>query len=482
MSQYGAYGAARQGLTYRQILGFYYPGTSWSHGRPAAVRVLRHRRHHLRRRRQPGARACGARPRRRHDATRCPTSPGVTRWRLERRRRPGPSSATCTGAWHRWRPGGRAALVGDGQFKRRRAADAVDAGRRADLPRRAALGLARAPGRPGRDTVNVLSLDDYVRGVMPAEMPASWQPEAVKAQAVAARTYATWSRDAVPARATTRSATPRPARCTAAWAPRTRAATRRSTATARPDPAPTTARRRSPSSRPAAAAGPPPAAVPYLAAKADPYDDHDGNPVHDWTVGSTPAGSSGPTRRSARCARIRVTRATATASGAAGCARSCSTAAEQTSRSPATASGAPSACARPGSPRLTPVRSRRGCRARVRVEPRVACTAGEPGALDSRLSARMTSDALDDSTRASTPDAPRHALTRRRRAQREPRRSAGRGRRTRSPPSTCWVPARASALDGAGDRGGDRGLHLHRLDGGHGRAGLDLVALGDHDA
>ena len=32
MSQYGAEGAARQGLTYRQIAEFYYPGTAWGDG------------------------------------------------------------------------------------------------------------------------------------------------------------------------------------------------------------------------------------------------------------------------------------------------------------------------------------------------------------------------------------------------------------------------------------------------------------------
>ena len=32
MSQYGAEGAARQGLTYRQIAEFYYPGTEWGTG------------------------------------------------------------------------------------------------------------------------------------------------------------------------------------------------------------------------------------------------------------------------------------------------------------------------------------------------------------------------------------------------------------------------------------------------------------------
>jgi stage II sporulation protein D len=38
--------------------------------------------------------------------------------------------------------------------------------------------------------VNVLDLDLYVRGVVPSEMPKGWAPEALKAQAVAARSYA----------------------------------------------------------------------------------------------------------------------------------------------------------------------------------------------------------------------------------------------------------------------------------------------------
>jgi stage II sporulation protein D len=37
--------------------------------------------------------------------------------------------------------------------------------------------------------INKLSLDDYLKGVVPSEMPASWNLEALKAQAVAARTY-----------------------------------------------------------------------------------------------------------------------------------------------------------------------------------------------------------------------------------------------------------------------------------------------------
>jgi SpoIID/LytB domain protein len=37
--------------------------------------------------------------------------------------------------------------------------------------------------------INIVAMDDYVKGVVPAEMPPLWPIEAVKAQAVAARTY-----------------------------------------------------------------------------------------------------------------------------------------------------------------------------------------------------------------------------------------------------------------------------------------------------
>jgi SpoIID/LytB domain protein len=43
-------------------------------------------------------------------------------------------------------------------------------------------------------TVNLLSLDRYVQGVVPREMPVSWAADAVRAQAVAARTYAAYER------------------------------------------------------------------------------------------------------------------------------------------------------------------------------------------------------------------------------------------------------------------------------------------------
>ena len=38
--------------------------------------------------------------------------------------------------------------------------------------------------------INDISLEDYIKGVVPSEMPSSWEIEALKAQAIAARSYA----------------------------------------------------------------------------------------------------------------------------------------------------------------------------------------------------------------------------------------------------------------------------------------------------
>jgi stage II sporulation protein D len=40
--------------------------------------------------------------------------------------------------------------------------------------------------------VNFVNSDDYMRGALPGEMPAHWEFEALRAQAIAARTYAAW--------------------------------------------------------------------------------------------------------------------------------------------------------------------------------------------------------------------------------------------------------------------------------------------------
>jgi len=50
------------------------------------------------------------------------------------------------------------------------------------------------PRGKGLLVVNELDLEEYVEGVVPFEMSPSWHPEALKAQAVAARTYALYQR------------------------------------------------------------------------------------------------------------------------------------------------------------------------------------------------------------------------------------------------------------------------------------------------
>ncbi len=198
MSQYGAEGAALQGLDYRRIIDFYYPGTSWSTF-SGTVRVL-----------ITGdttsdvvvSPAAGLTVRDLGTGTTYPVPAisGVKRWRLNV---DAATNRTVVGyrttRWHRWRPGGHDALAGDGQL---RAAGPLTLWTPSGA--RSYRGALRAaspyPGSASRDTVNVVSMDTYVKGVVPNEMPASWRKEAVRAQAVAARTYATWSRAQNPAR------------------------------------------------------------------------------------------------------------------------------------------------------------------------------------------------------------------------------------------------------------------------------------------
>jgi SpoIID/LytB domain protein len=278
MSQYGAQGAARAGLTYQQIIDFYYPGTSWSTVR-GKVRVL------ITSDTTSDVvvdRVAGLSLRDLGTGTtyQLPSVTGATRWRLTVGARSKSVVEYLTDTWHPWFPGGRDALVGDGQFS---APGPLTL--RTPTGARSYRGALRAAspsqGSSVRDTVNVLPMDAYLKGVIADEMPASWHAEAVKAQAVAARTYATWSRDQYPNRYYQICDT---TSCqvyggVAAEDPRSTSAvtaTARRILTFRGKPAFT---QFSASSGGWTSAG----SVPYLAAKADPYDGYSGNSVHDWT-------------------------------------------------------------------------------------------------------------------------------------------------------------------------------------------------------
>lgn len=191
MSQHGAQGAALQGLGYQEIVGFYYPGTSWRKVR-GRVRVLisADTSDDVVVSPTTGLSVRDLAARTTHEL---PVRDRVTRWRLDVR-----DGRTVVeffnGAWRRFKAPWAGSLAGDAEFFAKSPITLwTPSG--AKSYRGILRSASPAPGSNSRDTVNVVTIDQYVMGVVPYEMPASWQPEAVKAQAVAARTYATWSRN-----------------------------------------------------------------------------------------------------------------------------------------------------------------------------------------------------------------------------------------------------------------------------------------------
>ena len=164
MSQYGAYGYALHGWTYPQILAHYYTGTTLGKTNPdQTVRVLLGSGSAA----FAGATQAGGKPLNAnltYDVV--PLSNGSLRIVDQSSGKAvGKFSAplTATGP-------GFLSLAGAGTY-------------------RGSLEF-RPNGSGGIYTVNVVGLDDYVQGVIGAEMPSTWSAQALDAQAVAARTYA----------------------------------------------------------------------------------------------------------------------------------------------------------------------------------------------------------------------------------------------------------------------------------------------------
>lgn len=278
MSQHGAQGAALKGLAYKEIADFYYPGTAW--GRVSGkVRVL-----------ISGdtsddvvvSPTTGLTIRDLADGSthELPVRDDITRWRIDVR--DGRSVVDLySDRWRRFKAAWARDLAGDAEFFAKSPITLwTPSG--STTYRGILRSASPSPGSSSRDTVNVVSMDEYVMGVVPYEMPASWHPEAVKAQAVAARTYATWSRNQSFKRhyqiCDTTSCQVyggtdgEDSRSNAAVR-----ATRRQILTFEGKPAFT---QFSASSGGWTSAG----SVPYLPAKEDPYDRWDGNTVHSWSA------------------------------------------------------------------------------------------------------------------------------------------------------------------------------------------------------
>jgi stage II sporulation protein D len=161
LSQYGAYGMAKHGRGYKQIVGHYYNGTNVGRAKGANVRVLVGGGDRVE---FSGAnRACGKRLKEKK------------RYRFER-----------AGGGVQLVSGGGEKLAGCGDSGGARGGSGVTysgrGGYRGEL-------IALASGG-GLNAVNRVGIDDYVRGVVPNEVPSSWPGDALKAQALVARSYA----------------------------------------------------------------------------------------------------------------------------------------------------------------------------------------------------------------------------------------------------------------------------------------------------
>lgn len=189
LSQYGAQRAATQGLGYRQILRYYYPGTSSGKaGGPMRVLltadtsrdVVVAARSGLTARSVGGGRSVNLSKAR----------PKATAWRITPLSGKRSAIDVKAGTWKRLTVlKGDAEVSAGGQPVRL----LVPGGSRTY---RGALRSATPRGATGldRDTVNVLGLDAYLKGVVAREVPSYWHPQALRAQAVAARTYAAFDR------------------------------------------------------------------------------------------------------------------------------------------------------------------------------------------------------------------------------------------------------------------------------------------------
>ena len=171
MSQYGAYGYALEGTGYKEILDHYYTGTRLESAPSRPVRVLLQPS-------DPYIRFRGA-----TSAGGVALRPGTTY--VARRSGSGISLRTASGKRVGSSSGALRATAG-GDRPLRLLGPALNS--ISDGLYRGAIEVI--PDVGGVTAINVIDLDPYVKGVVAGEMPSSWPLEALKVQAVAARTYA----------------------------------------------------------------------------------------------------------------------------------------------------------------------------------------------------------------------------------------------------------------------------------------------------
>ncbi|HEV2888792.1 MAG TPA: SpoIID/LytB domain-containing protein [Frankiaceae bacterium] len=196
MSQWGAQGAATKGVTYTKILDTYYPGTAQATFADKPIRVLISQDDHTD---VSVAAASGLALRDLSSGARYTLPTGATRWRIYVDSS-GYRVQSYASAWAAWGSGGKTVWTGPLQFEgptflRLHLPD----GTARDF--RGAMRAVRA-STTTINSVNVLSREHYLYGVVPREASASWHAEALKAQSVAARSYSTYKMEHVSSSAT----------------------------------------------------------------------------------------------------------------------------------------------------------------------------------------------------------------------------------------------------------------------------------------
>lgn len=179
MSQWGARAAAAGGLSAERILGFYYPRSS---GRRIGNPVLR-----VKVGTDPSLvvlPAPGLRVSWRGRVVSVPAVRGALRWQVAARGAGLQLRYRAATAWVWWGPAlpARVDVTSSPSTLRRLLQDGTY------TEYREVLTVLRSGA--AATVVNQVHLDTYLRGVVPRESPASWPAQALRAQAVAARTYA----------------------------------------------------------------------------------------------------------------------------------------------------------------------------------------------------------------------------------------------------------------------------------------------------
>ncbi len=197
MSQWGAYGAATEGLSYSSILAFYYQGTTLSHLTDPTMRVEIGADDDDNAKVYPasGLTIC-------HDGTErnvLSTSSDIHAWRLARSSSQVVLQYYRDGGWHTsgLKLGGSYATFTRSSTCSNYGSSAVTLGLPGGGTEGIRGGVRGALYSTGLRTVGVMSMTNYLYGVVASEMPASWATQALEAQSVAARTYAAHYRQVI---------------------------------------------------------------------------------------------------------------------------------------------------------------------------------------------------------------------------------------------------------------------------------------------